>query len=93
MPDRLAPGCGWWITPPLSRALGLSLLAVGGAAGYIFFLSHRRQPLRLDPLWQILYFSTLVVPALVLILLSAIAAYGPLAHTHQPPAAQVKCMR
>jgi hypothetical protein len=81
MPDRLAPGCGWLLSPPLTRMVGVALLLLA-AAGWRIFRRAQQSHLTTAPLaWHHRQLALLAASLLLLLLASALAPYGTLSVT------------
>ncbi len=92
MPDRARPGCGWLVTAPVSRLIGVGLLALA-VAGWRVQRSAWQDNLLRQPRWALyLHFALTSGALLIFMLASALAPYGPLALTAQAPAAQAACL-
>jgi len=80
MPDRLAPGCGWFLSPPLTRMVGVALLFLAAAGWRIFRRAQENSPT--TPLtWHQRQLALLALSLLLLLLASALAPYGRLSET------------
>jgi|GEM_PF-880241 hypothetical protein len=94
MPDQLQPGCGWSLTPTMSRIVGVALL-LAATAGWRLIRRAQQDRLSDTPYrWHLNQLLLLAGALLLLIAVSALAPYGPLDHTllktacPQPPLTQ-----
>ena len=78
MPDRLAPGCGWLLTPLLARVAGSALLLLA-VAGWRMIRRARADALHTaPPHWHRVQFALVAGSFTLLLAVSAFAPYGPL---------------
>lgn len=81
MPDRFHPGCGWLLTPPLSRTVGGALLLIAWA-GWRLIRRARAGTLATAPYrWHRTQWLLMTAALSTLIAASAITPYGALEHT------------
>ncbi len=94
MPDRLQAGCGWFLTPALSRTVGVALLLIAASDWRLIRAAQHEQLAHAPYRWHLRQWLLMTGALLLLIAVSALAPYGPLDHTllktacPQPPLTQ-----